>query len=969
VPIPVPQLPESARRAFVVALHRLYDEAGQPPTRAIDQATHELPREFATVSHQTVSAMLHGKALPGWPMVWSVAVALAELAGGSPDRPELEQRFKTLWLAARREGAPGPATEAADPPPPIHPTSSNRAIRPEDIRRPRIEISSEALTTPVVGDLPDRDPHFTGRADLLEHVRASLLANPHTPLVLHGVSGVGKSQVAREYVERYGPEHRITWWVLAESVDHVRRSLVDLAGRLGVGIGPNSDQTVDAVISRLESQPSPYLIVLDGARELGIRRLMPTFRGHVIVTTQDPAWGHDSSSVGIEVPDFDADEAVSYLQKRDPSLSAERASELVRLVGRLPLALAHVAALHQAPDLPWDDLLRQLSVSMATAHGPKPYPPSVSASVEYAVRTFEENDQVAMLVLELFAWLGSEPVSVALLRQGRAGDPSVVTPALLRALRSPVDVRKALRAIQQMGLARLRADQRVEVQPTTRLALRDVLSAAALERARRNTHQILAASGLAVPDDVASSGMHREIAPHVVPADLIGSTATAVLRTVYHQVRYRYLVGDYAAACSLASSAVTAWKSNPALGPSHELVWRTIHEWANGLREQGQYLRAQKLTEDAMARLRADPRFGRDHQLTLSICSSHGSDLRIAGEYRLAYELDLDTYQRCVHQVGRSHPRAATSRHNLAVSLRHVGDFAGAEAADRTTLHYHLGEHGSDDWRTLLSLNALGEDLCGLARYAEVLSLRTHRSVTTRRRPGPLDRGALLLRRTTALACRGVGQLDAAVDMARDHYEECGVVLGPDHQYTLAASMTYANTLRLVGRPGEAFDYATDAVLAYARTFGPRNPLTRVAEVSLAAILRARGDLVHAREADAAARDGLHAALGERHPFTIAATAGLASDYALEGDARLAVRESEHAYGAALDAFGPTHPGTVAIASNLALDRAAVGDRAGSDALGVEILAALGEERGGQSLGRAIERGRRAEYTIEPPST
>jgi tetratricopeptide (TPR) repeat protein len=993
VAIPLPgldDLPNGPLREFVMALHDLYDSAGQPAARLISKDIFALPPRFENVSHQTVAATLRGTAVPSWTKIKSIVVALADRGDGADER-ELDRVFKPLWVAARAmsqargvadPGDPSAHVDDVPPRPPLgmtrpvtsalaHLERSVSAIRPSEFRRPRPELEPRPPVSPVIGGLPDRDTYFTGRTRLLEQMRTELVGNPHAPLVLHGLSGVGKSQLAREYVERHRFGHRITWWVQAEQVERAQRSLVDLADRLDVRIPQSTDQTIDRLVSHLESQPAAYLLVFDGVTDDEIRRLMPTFGGHVIVTTRDPAWGHDSTVVGIEVPDFTVEEAVAFLRKRDRSLTEDRAAELVRVIGRLPLALEHIAALRRAPGLTWEELLRRLEdpVGDPTSAGAlPPYPPGVFASIRLALDEFAAASPVAMLVLELFAWFGSEPVSIALLRQGRAGE---VTPALRRALRSPVELSKALQAIQQFGLARLHTDQRIEVQPVTRRALRDILSPDAMQRARRNAHEILAAAAHGRPDDM-STGMHREIAAHVLPTDLIGSDSPTVLRTIYNHVRHRYLAGDYAGACSLAESAVNIWRAADVPEPADELVLHVTHEWANALRALGRYQKARELTADAMSRLRVDPAYGEDHPLTLSMSSSHAFDLRVAGLYEKALAIDRRTLDGYLREYGEHDPRTMNGRHNLAVSLRHVGDFAAAAVVDRDTLEFYRSRHGADDWRTVLSVNALAEDLYGLGRFSEVLDLRTEYAEAIQRTPREPNRGALLFRRTLALAHVGLGQLDAAYEMLDEHYQECTVAFGPDHEYTLVAMVSLANSLRLRGAVDEAYVLASDAVTAYARTFELSSPLTLAAKVNLAAILRARGDRTLARQTDATASEALRDTVGERHPYTVAAMANLATDFALAGEhgSAAARAQSEQAYLTAVEVRGAEHPDTLAIGANYVRDLVVVGEVGAAmtlrDAVKARVRRSLGA---GHPIATALaEEGERVECVVEPPS-
>ncbi|GIF49517.1 tetratricopeptide repeat protein [Asanoa ferruginea] len=964
-------LPDGPLREFVAVLHELYDLAGQPAARLISKDISALPKRFESVSHQTVAALLHGGPPPAWEKVRSIVFALKVRAELDDSERDLERRFKPLWINARaaavarpaesiaRAPIPGPRPQIRSEPVQVRmPSPPERvAIRPDEVLRTQIEPVPLSSVERIVGGLPDRDSMFTGRAALLDRMHRELQENPHAPVVLHGLSGVGKTQLAREYVERYRHEHLVIWWIQADQLEHARRSLLDLAERLGSRQGQSADQTIDGVISQLESQPTPYLLVFDGVSDEEVRQLMPTFGGHVIVTTRDPALGRENTSSGIEVPDFTVDEAVAFLRKRDVSLSEVQARELLDQIGRLPLALEHIAALRQGPGLSWIELKERLEGS-----------PGVLPVIKVALDKFGSANPSAMLVLEMFAWFGSEPVAIALLRQGRVGD---VTAALRRAVGDPLELLRALRSVQQYGLARLHGDQRVEVQPITRHALRDVLSEEALGRARRNAHEVLAAAGQGEPNDVASSGMHREIAAHVLPAELIQSDSPKVLLTVYHQIRYRYVIGDYAGARDVAESAVTVWREAPGLGPGAELVLKATHEWANALRALGDYQAARDRMADAMSRLRFDPAYGEDHPLTLRLSSSHASDLRLAGEYRRAKEIDSATLERWERRYGDDDPSTATRRHNFAVSLRHMGEFARAENTDRVALAANLRHFGADDWRTHLSVNALAEDLYGLGRWAQLLELQTVYAGSGRSLPGQVDRGALLLRRTLGLAQRGLGELADSLVQLKEHYRECHAAFGPDHEYTLAAAFSYANTLRLQGDLQEADAYAHDAVAAYSRTFGSRHPLTLAAKVNFAAIRRAQGYRLQAQQFDAAASEALRDRLGDGHPSTIAATANLATDYALAGGhhAPAARALSASAYARACESQGADHPDSLAIGANLALDLAADGRVDEAADLRESVLSAVHRELGrGHAMAGHVVNGRRIECTIEPPS-
>src|SRR4051812_37957497 len=107
----------------------------------------------------------------------------------------------------------------------------------------------------IWGDVPPRNPNFTGRDMILARLR------PATgPVALYGVQGVGKTQIALEHVYRNRGEYEIVWWVDAGHPERIAASFQRLAAVLGVPTFPS------AVRGALSAYP--HLLVLDGARSL-----------------------------------------------------------------------------------------------------------------------------------------------------------------------------------------------------------------------------------------------------------------------------------------------------------------------------------------------------------------------------------------------------------------------------------------------------------------------------------------------------------------------------------------------------------------------------------------------------------------------------------------------------------------------------------------------------------------------------
>lgn len=93
-----------------------------------------------------------------------------------------------------------------------------------------------------VTNLPPRNPDFAGRTAFLEELHATLAGGGQAAVVqvaaVHGLGGVGKTQLALEYAHRYAADYDLIWWVPSEQPVAIPGLLAGLAKRLGIPSRP-----------------------------------------------------------------------------------------------------------------------------------------------------------------------------------------------------------------------------------------------------------------------------------------------------------------------------------------------------------------------------------------------------------------------------------------------------------------------------------------------------------------------------------------------------------------------------------------------------------------------------------------------------------------------------------------------------------------------------------------------------------
>ncbi|MER8046435.1 FxSxx-COOH system tetratricopeptide repeat protein, partial [Streptomyces sp. NPDC094032] len=215
-------------------------------------------------------------------------------------------------------------------------------------RLPPASLVRYPETPPEIwGEIPRRNPRFTGRDDLLTELQERLMdaERGKAACTLLGMSGIGKTQIAAEYAHRFSPDYDVVWWVNSDDRNVQRDRFGELAAELGLATGNEPGERIRAVREALRrgDPHTRWLIVFDGWDDTdGAGVLLPQGPGHVLVTSRNRGWG-DHTDI-LEVPSFDRAESTGYLMRRAPHITAPEADEVAAEFGDVPLPLVQAAA-------------------------------------------------------------------------------------------------------------------------------------------------------------------------------------------------------------------------------------------------------------------------------------------------------------------------------------------------------------------------------------------------------------------------------------------------------------------------------------------------------------------------------------------------------------------------------------------------------------------------------------------------
>ncbi|MEU9206719.1 FxSxx-COOH system tetratricopeptide repeat protein [Streptomyces sp. NPDC048415] len=832
----------------------------------------------------------------------------------------------------------------------------------------------------VWGGVPRRNTRFTGREPLLNDAYHLLQgAEPGAGVVtLHGMSGVGKTQLAAEYVYRFGSEYDVVWWVNAEKRVTYRRRLAELAPQLGLSTGAEYGERLRAVRDSLR-RGDPYsrwLLILDGADEPDqIWDLVPTGAGHVLITSRNPEWTEHNSKL-LEVPVYQRDESVAFIRRRAPRLSEPEADQLADVLEDLPLLLDQTAGWLNDSDLSVREYIALLDggIDQDVVKISADFPVAFQTAWSILLNKLRDTVPESVDLLRLCTFFAPGFIPVRLLKEMPHDELPEQIAGLLN---DPLLWNKAINQLRQYSVVRLESHE---------TATDETASSGESLYLHRMVHQIvhkdmpdedrrefidvvrraLAAADPRRPTDTRLWPGYAEIVPHLKFADVLKSKDPAVQTLVFNCLRYMYLSGEYRAGIKLGARALKAWRS--LLGENHPRIWELTHHYANLLRAVGDYERTEAIERAAVDHLREQR--GEQDLDHLRAVGGLAADLRGLARYDEALELSqrlLVTYR---DLLGEQDSRTLSAQNNLGVSLRLLGRYEEALDIDRRTMEARrLLLRARHPWALSSELH-YAVNLRLLGRYTEAESIQTKNVREYRLVMGTDAPQTLEAEQNLALCHYRSGDRGAAGTLLSRVLERCERVLGETDPQTLRFAATMSCFAREHGDIDQARELGESVVARYEVMLAEGHPYIAGVRGNHALVLRSVGERDHAHVLIEQSLADMTAAVGENHPWTLGCALNAAALRNLVGDPEGATALSQEAVTRAAEALGRTHPLTLSARIALAADLRALRDRQQAEKTEQEALADLDATLGPRHVHTISARSRNRPYwDFEPQET
>jgi len=309
----------------------------------------------------------------------------------------------------------------------------------------------------ILGHMPPQNVFFTGRQADLEALSERLYGDIQ---VVHGLGGVGKTQLVREFVRQRAINYEVTCWVRAEAPSTLVSDLADLADRLHLtDVREELSTKVDALRQWLERTPG-WLIVFDNAEKRDVlRAFLPSrIEGKILITSRNPNWG--TLARPWELKKWTLEESAEFLEGRLGFSDVAAFSMLSEQLEQLPLALEQAAAYVVATGRSvqeYNALFRnrheELWASKVHERVPEGYNATVATTWLLSMEEVRRNTPEADDLLRLCSFFGPELIPLPMLALGIRHLPD----QLAQLFSSEIALDDAVAALAEFSL--LRRDQ------------------------------------------------------------------------------------------------------------------------------------------------------------------------------------------------------------------------------------------------------------------------------------------------------------------------------------------------------------------------------------------------------------------------------------------------------------------------------------------------------------------------------
>jgi serine/threonine protein kinase/Tfp pilus assembly protein PilF len=577
--------------------------------------------------------------------------------------------------------------------------------------RAKPNVATPPEDSSVIWNVPyRRNPFFTGRTEVLTFLHDTFSSKKMAikTQAVSGLGGIGKTQIATEYVYRYHSEYQVILWVRGDTREKMLADIAALATLLNLKERHEQEQrrVLEAVRSWLRKN-TKWLLIIDNIEDLRlVQTLLPSAgRGHILLTTRTQTTGNIAQC--IDLGKMTLEESTLFLLKRTKRVSpdatlqdasradSQKAYAIAEVLDGLPLALDQAGAYIEETGCSLSNYLGRYQDQHKKLLDMRggfdcDHPASVKATFSSSLEKVEKISPAAVELLRFCAFLHHNVIPEDLILNGAAelGSTlqSLTTDSIL--------LDEVLGLLRKFSLLRRHADTNtLSVHRLVQVVLQDSMS----EQTQRTwVERTVRAINPTLPNvnEFSQWFLVKQYMPHVQHCvsliekwKIVSLEAARLLEQtgVYLQVQ-----AQFTRSFVLFERAANMRTLLADTGPAATIVSLTHHFWHYYY--QGQYAQAEQPIRKALGLLQQMPD---PDQQSLAVClGAMGHLCYQQGKYSTAEDYFLQALVMYEQRVGLQHPSVVCTFSGLGNVALALAKFKLAETffSDALAFWQHMPE-------------------------------------------------------------------------------------------------------------------------------------------------------------------------------------------------------------------------------------------------------------------------------------
>lgn len=358
---------------------------------------------------------------------------------------------------------------------------------------------------------------YTYRNDFILKILEKLKENKVA--VITGLGGIGKTQLAANYITNYINEYKLIGWINASDAVSIQNSYIELVEKLDLGfldININQD-TISRYIKNWLENNDKWLIIYDNVKNpKELNELLPNpINGHVIITSQNAKWSKFNPT--IEVTKLTNRESINFLMKRAEKDYENSMEELASLLDNFPLALEQAASYVHKTSRSFSyylNMFKSRKVEMLNkAKKPEDYNHTIATTWEIAFDEIKKNCPDAIEFLYFISFLAPDDIPLEKLKLEEESDINII-----EILRDDFRIDDVIENLLNYSLISCNNNctNMINIHRLVQIVVRYKLSQEIKEEWCKNIINIFNQIFIDDRNDLSSQSLFKELLPHAI---------------------------------------------------------------------------------------------------------------------------------------------------------------------------------------------------------------------------------------------------------------------------------------------------------------------------------------------------------------------------------------------------------------------------------------------------------------------